>query len=139
MDFTTLIFLQMHYILVIFEDHNSQYNEDSSILGYYTTVTSGQLPIFHRSTVHSKYRKLHSHLPLCNPCPNKSYFHPMTSENRHSNLWTPPAQSNVLKPTTRSELCRYINRAKWTSHHARTLKMEMEYLPGMIVCLNHMM
>jgi hypothetical protein len=58
MDFTTLIFLQMHYILVIFEDHNSHYNEDSSILGYYATVTSGQLVIFHRSTMHLKYLKL---------------------------------------------------------------------------------
>lgn len=58
MDFTTLIFLQMHYTLVIFEDHNSHYNEDSSILGYYTTVTSGQLVVFHRSTMHSKYQKL---------------------------------------------------------------------------------
>jgi len=41
MDFKTLIFLHMHYILVVFEDHNSHYNEDSSILGHYATVTSG--------------------------------------------------------------------------------------------------
>jgi len=139
MDFTTLIFLQMHYILVIFEDHNSHYNEDSSILRHYATVTSGQSAIFHRSTMPSKYRKLQSHLPLCNPRPNKSEIHPMTFKTRHSNLWTPPTQSIVLQPTTRSALCRYINRANWISRHARTLTMEMKYILGMIVCWNHMM
>jgi hypothetical protein len=54
MDFTIFSFLQRHYKLEIFEDYNSHYNEDSSILGYYTTVTSGQLAVFQRSTVHSK-------------------------------------------------------------------------------------
>jgi len=45
----------------------------------------------------------------------------------------------VLQPTTRSALCRYINRANWISGHARTLMMEMEYIPGMTVCLNPVM
>jgi hypothetical protein len=61
----------------------------------------------------------------------------MTFETRHSNLWTPPAQSIVLQPTTRLALCRYVNRANWISCNAITLMMEMEYIPGMIVCWNH--
>jgi hypothetical protein len=83
--------------------------------------------------------KNYSHVYLCNPHPNKSKIHPVTFDTTHSNLWTPPAQSIVLQPTTRPALRRYINRANWIARHTRTLTMEMEYIPGMFVCLNHIM
>jgi len=66
------------------------------ILGYYATVTRGHLPLFHRSTMHSKYWKLGSHLPVSVTNAQTSKIHPITFGTRHRDFWTPPAQSTVL-------------------------------------------